>query len=299
MGEVGLTTLPGDASLDDVCAVVDRDGGVIVEDLVSAETLAGLWGDLGPKLTGVGWGQDDFSGSRTRRVGAIFAHTRHAAEVVTHPLFFGAAEHFLQLPVASWLGEERAETTASIQIGGTQAIQIHPGEGEQPLHRDDLVFQWRHPTFGREARVQTMVALTDFTAENGGTLVVPGSHRWDDERIPQRAEAVATEMAAGSALVFLGSTYHAGGANRSDGPRTGLTITLDLGFLRQEENQYLVVPREIVLGYPERIQRLLGYNACPPLMGWVEIDGQMNDPHVLLEDWGAAGPAAADMFATR
>ncbi len=106
-------------------------------------------------------------------------------------------------------------------------------------------------------------------------------------------------MAAGSAIVFLGSTYHAGGANRSDGPRTGLTITLDLGFLRQEENQYLVVPREIVLGYPERIQRLLGYNACPPLMGWVEIDGQMNDPHVLLEDWGAAGPAAADMFATR
>jgi hypothetical protein len=44
---------------------------------------------------------------------------------------------------------------------------------------------------------------------------------------------------------------------------------------------------------------LLGYNACPPLMGWVEIDGQMNDPHVLLERWGAGGPAAADMFATR
>ena len=299
MGEVGLTTLPGDSSVDDVCAVIDRDGGVIVEDLVSAETLAGLWGDLGPKLTGVGWGQDDFSGSRTRRVGAIFAHTRHAADVVTHPLFCGAAEHFLQRRWRRGWASERTETTASIQIGGTQAIQIHPGEGEQPLHRDDLVFQWRHPTFGREARVQTMVALTDFTAENGGTLVVPGSHRWDDERIPQRAEAVATEMDAGSAIIFLGSTYHAGGANRSDGPRTGLTITLDLGFLRQEENQYLVVPREIVLGYPERIQRLLGYNACPPLMGWVEIDGQMNDPHVLLEDWGGAGPAAADMFATR
>ena len=59
------------------------------------------------------------------------------------------------------------------------------------------------------------------------------------------------------------------------------------------------MPREIVLGYPERIQRLLGYNACPPLMGWVEIDGQMNDPHVLLENWGADGPTAADMFATR
>jgi Phytanoyl-CoA dioxygenase (PhyH) len=297
--ELGLTTLAGTAALDDVTAVIERDGGVIVEGLVPRPALAGLWEDLGPRLAAVGWGQDDFSGSRTRRVGAIFAHTRHAVDVVTHPLFLGAAEHFLQLPVASWLGEERTQTTASIQIGGTQAIQIHPGEGAQGLHRDDLVFQWRHPTYGREARVQAMIALSDFTADNGGTLVVPASHRWDDDRIPRRSEAVPAEMAAGSALIFLGSTYHAGGANRSDAARTGLTITLDLGFLRQEENQYLVVPRDVVRGYPERVQRLLGYNACPPLMGWVEIDGQMNDPHVLLEGWGAGGPSAADMFATR
>jgi hypothetical protein len=294
-----LTTLGNDAAVGDVCDVIDRDGGVIVEDLVDPATLAGLWHDLGPLLSDVGWGQDAFSGHRTRRVGAIFARTRHAADVVTHPLFYGAAERYLQRPVSSWLGDERSETVASIQIGGTQAIQIHPGEGAQPLHRDDLVFQWRHPAYGREARVQTMVALTEFTAENGGTLVVPGSHHWDDERVPRDSEAVATEMQAGSALVFLGSTYHAGGTNRSHEPRTGLTITLDLGFLRQEENQYLAVPRAIVREYPERIQRLLGYNACPPLMGWVEIDGQMNDPHVLLEDWGDDGPAAADMFATR
>lgn len=294
-----LTTVPADAAVDDVCAVIERDGGVVVEGLASATTLDALRADLLPLLDRIGCGRDSFSGSRTRRVGALFAHTRHVAEVVTHALFFGAAEHFLQHPVASWLGTERTETTASIQIGGTQAIQIHPGEGAQPLHRDDLVFQWRHPTYGREARVQTMLALTDFSAENGGTLVVPGSHRWDDERVPQADEAVPTEMRAGSAVVFLGSTYHAGGTNRSDAPRTGLTITLDLGFLRQEENQYLAVPRDIVLGYPEPIQRLLGYNACPPLMGWVEIDGQMNDPHVLLETWDSDGPAAADMFATR
>lgn len=299
MNDTALTTLASAATIDDVCAVIARDGGVIVEDLVTTATLEGLQNDLGPLLSSVRWGQDGFSGQLTRRVGAIFAHTRHAADVVTQPLFYGAAERFLQLPVPSWLGDQRTETTASIQIGGTQAIQIHPGEGAQPLHRDDLVFQWRHPDYGREARVQTMVALTDFTAKNGGTLVVPGSHRWDDDRVPQHAEAVPTEMRAGSALVFLGSTYHAGGTNRSNGPRTGLTITLDLGFLRQEENQYLAVPRDIVREYPERIQRLLGYNASPPLMGWIEIDGQMNDPHVLLEDWGADGPAAADMFATR
>jgi ectoine hydroxylase-related dioxygenase (phytanoyl-CoA dioxygenase family) len=295
----GLTTLPNTASVDDVCEIIDHDGGVIVKDMVAPDTLAGLCADLEPFLTGVGWGQDEFSGTQTRRVGAIFARTRHAAPIVTHPLFYGAAEHYLQNPVEAWVGDDRTETVASIQIGATQAIRIHPGEGAQPLHRDDLVFQWRHPTYGREARVQTMVAMSDFTTENGGTLVVPGSHRWDDQRMPQPDEAVSTEMTAGSALLWIGSLYHAGGTNRSAVHRTGLTLTLDLGFLRQEENQYLVVPIDVVKEYPETIQRLLGYNACPPLMGWVEVDGQMNDPHVILEDWGPDGPHANDMFATR
>ncbi|MBI5090261.1 MAG: phytanoyl-CoA dioxygenase family protein [Actinobacteria bacterium] len=295
-----LTTLPGTTtSVDDVVAVIEADGGVIVAGLADGATLDGLWRDLGPRLSDVGWGQDDFSGARTRRVSAIFARTRHAVPILTHPLFLGAAERFLQVPVHTWVGDECTETVASIQVGGTQAIQIHPGQPAQPLHRDDLVFQWRHPTFGREARVQMMLALSDFTVDNGGTLVVPGSHRWDDDRAPDTAEAVATEMRAGSALLFLGSTYHGGGANRSTTPRTGLTITLDLGFLRQEENQYLSVPLDVVRQYPERVQRLLGYNACPPLMGWVEINGQMNDPHVVLEEWGDEGPAVNDMFETR
>ncbi|WP_274008958.1 phytanoyl-CoA dioxygenase family protein, partial [Escherichia coli] len=73
-----------------------------------------------------------------------------------------------------------------IQVGVTQAIQIHPGQGVQPLHRDDSVWLWRHPGYNREARVQIMIAITDFSEENGGTLVIPGSHKWDDERMPKQ-----------------------------------------------------------------------------------------------------------------
>jgi ectoine hydroxylase-related dioxygenase (phytanoyl-CoA dioxygenase family) len=156
------------------------------------------------------------------------------------------------------------------------------------LHRDDAVFLWRHPTYGREARLQIMVALSDFTADNGATLVIPRSHLWDDDRRPERSEAIPAVMQAGSALLFLGSTYHGGGENcTADQVRTGLTTGLDLSFLRQEENMYLSLPADVVRSYPDEIQRLLGWSAGRNFLGWIEIDGQMTDPIVLLQDAAA------------
>jgi len=279
----GLTKLSRSSTAEEVIAVLERDGGVIIEGFLSPETLAGLRADLVQRMESQSTGRDAFSGDKTRRMSAVFAHTRHAADVVTHPLYLPVARHVLSKPVQTWAGDMRFETVPDVRIGVTQAIQIGPGQGAQPLHRDDTVFLWRHPTYGREARVQIMVAISDFTAENGGTLVIPGSHKWDDERQPRIEEAVSTEMTAGSALIFLGSTYHAGGQNRTaDELRTGLTIALDVATLRQEENMYLALPMEVVASYPEEVQRLLGWSAGVNNMGWVEIDGQMADPIRLL-----------------
>lgn len=285
----GLTRLSRSSTAEDVIAILERDGGVIIEDFLAPETLAGLKADLVPRLQGQSTGRDAFSGDRTRRMGALFAHTRHVADVVTHPLYLPVAQHILSKPVLTWAGDVRYETAPDVRIGVTQAIQIGPGQGAQPLHRDDTVFLWRHPTYGREARVQIMLAISDFTAENGGTLVIPGSHKWDDERQPLLSETVSTQMAAGSALIFLGSTYHAGGQNMTaDELRTGVTIALDAANLRQEENMYLALSKAVVAGYPEEVQRLLGWSAGVNNMGWVEIDGQMADPIRLLRD--AEGP---------
>jgi len=282
---MGLTTLEPNASVDDVLAVIERDGGVIIRDLLTADQLARLKTDLDRLLDDLGFGVDpDFSGVKTRRLGSVLRHTRHADPVVRHPLYAETASRILQIPEYLWFGEDRVEVVPSKQIGVTQVIQIHPGEGDQPLHRDDAVWQWRHPEGGRQARVQIMLAVSDFTAENGGTLVIPGSHKWDDERAPKRDEAVPTEMTAGSALIWIGGTFHAGGRNASDAPRTGLTMSWDLGYLRQEENHYLTMPADVARALPEDIQRAIGYEASPPFMGWVEIDGVMRDPHVLLED---------------
>lgn len=280
-----LTTVPRTASVDDVLEVLDRDGGVIVQDFLHPELLDTLRADLLPKLEQVSVGADRFSGFSTRRMSALFKHTRRMVDVVTDPLFLESARRVVDVPVVYGTGDRAMPMRPGLRIGVTQLIQIGPGQKAQMLHRDDWALLWRHhPSDRREARLQVMVAVSRFTEANGGTLVVPGSHRWDDERLPDRSEAISCEMSAGSALIFVGSTFHAGGANvTTDEVRTGLTATLDSANVRQEENMYLALEPELVASYPEEIQRLLGWQASEVTrMGWVEIDGQMADPIALL-----------------
>lgn len=279
-----LVRLPDSASVDEVTAIIERDGGVIIEDFLSAAALERIKADLLPQLNHRKAGSDDFSGFQTRRMSALFAKTRHLADVVTHPLFLGPAELLINRPIGYWSGEDRFEVRPGVRIGVTQLIQIAPGETAQNLHRDHWSFMWRTPLYDRHVRLQIMIAVSDFTEENGATLVIPGSHTWDDSRTPRREEAIPAVMKAGSAMLFLGSTYHAGGTNRTtDECRTGLTIALDSATCRQEENMYLALSPEVVKSYPEPVQRLLGWACSPDVhMGWVEIDGKMADPQLLL-----------------
>jgi ectoine hydroxylase-related dioxygenase (phytanoyl-CoA dioxygenase family) len=282
-----LTTLDATATIDEAIAVVERDGGVIIRDFFDSRIVSELRAEIDAALAAVSWGADDFSGHRTKRLYGIFQHTRHAATAVRHPIYAGIAAHFLEQPRPIWAGEERYELTPTYAVGVSSIIDIHPGEGAQPLHRDDAVWQWQHPEGYRQARVQIMVAVTDFTAENGGTMVVPGSHLWGDDRGPRVEEAVPTVMSAGSALIWVGGTYHGGGTNTSDSNRIGLTIGLDLGFLRQEENAFLTYPATVVKSFDEDIQQLLGWSTCPPGTGFVGRDGVMADPIFQLKEDGA------------
>lgn len=278
-----LSTLSGDASVDQVVEVIRRDGGVIISDFISSQTLMSLTKDLDTYLNATPCGVDPyFAGTQTRRVARIIGRSDTAVEVALNPLFIDTARAILQTPTHVWVGSDRIEMAPDIQLSITQAIQIGPGQGLQPLHRDDATSLWRHPQYEREARVQIMVAISDFTEENGATRVIPGSHKWDDERMPTQEETVPAEMKAGSALLWLGSVYHGGGANQSALPRTGLTMAYDLAFLRLEENHFLSIPIERVRQLPAEMQRLLGWGASTTLLGWVEVDGQMRDPQELL-----------------
>ena len=90
--------------------------------------------------------------------------------------------------------------------------------------------------------------------------MVPGSHLWEAGREPKPEEILQAEMPAGSALFYLGSALHGGGANTTkDVPRRGMFLGFVVGWLRTEENSFLTVPIEDVKTMPVRVQELLGY----------------------------------------
>ena len=141
-----------------------------------------------------------------------------------------------------------------------------PGQGAQPIHRDR--WAWGAHLKGLEPQLNTIWAVTDFTEANGATQVIPGSQAWPDDRRAEPHEIARATMKAGSVLVYTGSVFHGGGANDSDGDRWGLNITYALGWLRQEENQYLSCPPEIARTLSPELQSLLGYDLGGYALGY-------------------------------
>jgi len=238
---------------------LERDGAVIVEDLLDADLLARFNAELDPYLEtalpakdrdfindAVKW----FFGAHTRDVTGVAGKSRvFATEILTHPVYRAVCDAVL-LP-----------NCASYQLNIAHVLDRGPGSEQQWIHRDEVV--WVHlPSPHAEVQLASVIALVDFTADNGATRVVPGSHRWPRERVATADELVPAEMEAGSAIVYLGSTLHGGGANvTADVRRRGMHVSYCLGWLRTEENQYLSTPIEVVRSLPRDAQALLGYAA--------------------------------------
>jgi len=161
------------------------------------------------------------------------------------------------------------------------------------VHRDQWAFDFFPFPAGFEVECHTMWAMNDFTEENGATRVVPGSHRFEDRLRFTDADTVPAEMTKGSVLLYLGSLYHGGGANRSDAPRRGVNVGYTLSWLRQEENQYLACPPEVARELPEALARLAGYRRGAYALGYY---GDLRDPYDAVS--GEAAPAAAPSFST-
>jgi ectoine hydroxylase-related dioxygenase (phytanoyl-CoA dioxygenase family) len=235
-----------------------EDGYVIVERLAPDLTDRAL-AELNADIAAAPTGHTDFLGDRTKRLGSLLRRSAAAREMAVHPVVMALADIVLQPHCARY------------QLNYSGIMHLLPGAKAQELHRDGDLYPFRHPC--PPVLMPTMWALTDFTADNGATSVVPGSHRWAEDRDPTADEIVAAVMPAGSLLVYLGGTIHGGGANVSHSLlRTGLAFQYSLAWLRQEENQYLANPPEIARTYPERLQRLIGYDYGGPYLGFIDGD---------------------------
>jgi hypothetical protein len=249
-----LVTLPPTASIDEIMAVLYRDGALIVRDVIAPGDIARLKDEVMPYVEATRPGQDGFTGFRTTRTGALAARSAVCRELIMNTMIQSLCERVLKPNCERW----------QLHLG--QVIRIMPGQGAQPIHRDR--WAWGPYMQGIEPQLNTIWAVSEFRRENGATQVVPGSITWPDDRRPTEDEITWAEMSAGSVLIYTGTVFHGGGANVSDADRIGLNITYTLGWLRQEENQYLSCPPAIARTFDEPLQKMLGYDLGSYALGY-------------------------------
>ena len=241
----------GTDPLDDMASALGHAGCLVVTDLADRAARSRVVAELASHMEAARVETDDdpaaFYPALTQRVTALVARSGQVREFILDPTVTAMCDHFL--------GPNAPD---GYQLHVTAALNVAPGARAQVLHREEdpfTIFPLPRP----HLIVATMWAITDFRAENGATLLVPGSHRWTADRQPTPDEILAAEMSAGSVLFWLGGTLHGAGANVSDDRRYGVVLTYSAAWLRQEENQYLDVPSDVAAGLSPELQRMIGY----------------------------------------
>ena len=244
------------ADLEAHVARVQRDGYTIVEKAIEPGLCEALAADLLrlERDLGVTPANNIFEGTRTVRIYNLLARGKLYEAIPVH-------EHVL--PIVEKLLDR------GCLISSLSSIAIGPSETPQPLHADDQLIPLPRPHV--PIIVNSMWAITDFTEENGATRIVPGSHAWPEAPpLGTSQETVPARMARGSVLVYNGSLWHGGGANRTDARRVGIAMNYCAGFIRQQENQQLGIPLDVARGFSPRLRRLAGFGLYKKLLGHID-----------------------------
>jgi hypothetical protein len=248
-----LQWVEADAPAGQVVGALLQDGAVIVHDLLSRDVVGAINAEVqpfvdraDPDMRHLNPGVQIFH-AQTRHVSGLAGKSpTFATEVMVHPLLMALCDAIL------------GPSCARYQLNLAHLLERLPGAADQFWHQDEIVWNLV-PEPKPELQLASVIALVDFTADNGATRVFPGSHLWEAGRYPANDEAVIAGMPAGSAIVYLGSTFHGGGAHSGLEPRRGVHLSYTLGWLRTEENNYLAVPPELACRLPRECQEVLGY----------------------------------------
>ena len=268
---MSVVHLPAAAPVDEIHDVLRRDGALIVDDLADVDLIDRVMSEMAPWIEATPPGSDDFSGRNTKRTGALVARSPASRELIQHPTILEVTGKLL----------DRAQ---SYQLHLTQVISIGSDSPGQSIHRDQWAFDFFEFPSDYHVQCNTIWAMTDFTEANGATRLMPGSQDLPNSFDHTVDETVPAEMSKGSCLLYTGKVYHGGGANTSDETRVGLNITYDVGWLRQEENQYLSVSREVAETLPDDLLRLMGYRIGAYALGYID---DVRDPIEAIR--GASG----------
>lgn len=239
------------AEIDADFDVLMEHGFVIIENLIPHEICEEIKAECLSLLGHTG--RNSFEGHKTQRVYNVLSKTRQTDKLATHPRILGLMDKFFE---------------PGFLLSQSQIINIQPGEAPQGLHTDDSFYKLPRPR--QPLGAATVWAIDAFTETNGATVVIPGSHKWGDDRTGQRDEAISAVMPQGSVIFFLGTTWHGGGQNRSESARFAITHQYCEAYMRQQENYLLELSKETVCNLSPELQSLVGYSIYPPFMGMVD-----------------------------
>ncbi|SEN01740.1 Ectoine hydroxylase-related dioxygenase, phytanoyl-CoA dioxygenase (PhyH) family [Pseudomonas sp. ok272] len=263
---MSLIHLPNTATASEVVQCLREHGYAIIDKLVPGITMDRIAEELEPYTAVTSFGSDGILGRLTKRTGGLIARSTGARELILNPTILDTTRRFLS-------------HATTFQIHCTQVVSIHPGAKAQTLHQDEVA--WDMYPFPNDYHVQcnTLWAMTDYSEKMGATRIVPGSHRAGRSVEFKHTASYPAEMEKGSVLVYDGKVYHGGGANRSNRVRSAINLTYALGWLRQEENQFLSCPLEIARTLPDELLRLMGYQCGAFALGYVH---GFEDPMTVL-----------------
>jgi ectoine hydroxylase-related dioxygenase (phytanoyl-CoA dioxygenase family) len=250
-------------------AEIERDGFTIVADAIEPGLCDALAADLLriEREGGIVPAGNDFEGARTVRIYNLLVHGALYEQVPVHENVLPIVEGVLD---------------RGCLVSSLSSIAIDPGEQAQPIHADDVLIPIPRPHLALVCN--SMWALTDFTEPNGATRVVRGSHRWDHAPVYRKHyDSEPAVMRRGSVLIWHGSLWHGGGANATGERRLGLAMNYCAGFIRQQENQQLGIPREIAQRFSPRLRELVGYGTYSGLIGHID---KKTPAQALLHDEG-------------
>jgi ectoine hydroxylase-related dioxygenase (phytanoyl-CoA dioxygenase family) len=251
---------------------LENDGYAVIEGVGEPAQMDRIAAEVEPYLEPLAESRASYYGGTARRAGSLIARSPELVKFIADSPIIDVVEALL------------LRYCPQVLLAGSNGHEVASGGENQPLHRDEGVWYphiSRRPS-GPEYCVNVMIAVTDFTQNNGATRIIPGSNHWEAERRPTEIDSVTyLEMPRGSVGFWLGSTYHGASINHTAEARLGITVPFNAGWLRPIEAQHLVVPPALARTFPRRLQPVLGYEACNNVIGKVNWRSPM---HLLSDE---------------